>query len=196
MFNKSNKLGKVLIDKKEGLVEFDCYLLSIWFLEKLKEKKKLEPNKNCMIVEELSDFHKTVRKLLKTKKYDAKIIKYHDKGKIIIDDKEYNVRDFYLYYKYVNNKLESHLLCVKEPYTDILLQSNEEYNCKESIQFRQTTAFINLLDSDAVLLNYGKNLTTIIDKDKAIEIINAWDGMIHDKVPLTDAIEEKNLLRR
>ena len=46
------------------------------------------------------------------------------------------------------------------------------------------------------MIDDRKKIILIKDKEKAQEIINNWDGMIHDKVAETDAVENKDMLRR
>ena len=55
-----------------------------------------------------------------------------------------------------------------------------------------TEAFIELINSDAVLIN--NNLIEIVDKVKTQNILNKWNGFIHSLVKETDAIENKQVL--
>ena len=73
------------------------------------------------------------------------------------------------------------------------MKSKEQYNCFDIIQLRDTTAFIEILNSDASYFDPTNNTIKLIDESKILEIINNWNGMIHDKVPETDAVENKDL---
>ena len=156
------------------------------------------PNKdvkvdNNKIVEKYSDYHLRMFKNMEEKQYDKTLVNLYNNGKIVFEDKTYEIYDFYIKYNYLNGTFEKHLICSKEDYSDILLKTKENYNCRGIIQLRNTTAFIDILNSNASYFDSKNNSIKLIDEDKILEIINNWDGMIHDKVPETDAIENKDL---
>ena len=145
------------------------------------------------IIDKYTDYHLRMFKNMEEKQYDKGIVNLYKKGKIVFEDKTYEIYDFYINYNFSEGLLERHFTCSKEDYSDILLKSKEQYNCFDIIQLRDTTAFIEILNSDASYFDPTNNTIKLIDESKILEIINNWNGMIHDKVPETDAVENKDL---
>ena len=128
------------------------------------------------------------------RQYDRGVKRLYEEGSIRLNGELLPIKKFFLTYKSNGDNRGYHLISVLNDYTDILLKSNDKYDYDKVVRFRDTTAFINLINSDAVIIN-GTEIT-IIDIDKAILIIEHWDGLIHDEVVETDAVGNKDLLRR
>ena len=142
------------------------------------------------------EYHQRIYEYQKDRQYDENLIRLYKDGELCIDGESYPISKFFITITTTPNGYELHLMNVRSDYNDILTNSLEVYNYDNIIKFRDTTAFIELINSDCVLIDYEKNIITIIDKEKALEIINNWDGMIHNKVPETDAVENKSFIKR
>ena len=147
-----------------------------------------------VIVDKMSDYHKRIAKYRKEKNYDSTFCNLYYKGKIIFDNKEYEIYDFYLTYNFIEDDSKVRLVCSKENYSDILLKETNKYNYKSIIQLRETSIFTKMIEENVATINDNK--LTIVDKDKLLFLVNNWDGMVHDKVPETDAIENKNCFKK
>lgn len=126
------------------------------------------------------------------KKYDARLVDIYHNYQIVIDEVVCPIEKFYITFNGDAINKDIHLINVKSKYTDILKNSIDKVDYSDVIVFRDTTAFIKLIESNAVIIDEKEKKITIIDKEKADIIVKNWDGMIHDKVLETDAVEEKN----
>ena len=141
------------------------------------------------------EYYDRVRQYNHEREYDDKIKKLYFDSKVKIDGVLYPIDMFYITFKYETDNHNFHLMNIKSEYNDILINSMESYDFDGIVPFRNTTAFINLINSGFVTIDYDKNIITINNKEKVLEIINNWDGMIHNKVAETDAINNKDFLK-
>ena len=142
------------------------------------------------------EYHQRIYEYRQDKEYNESVESLYNDSQLSIDGELYPIEKFFITISTKEDGYELHLMNIKSEYNDILIGSKDKFPYDNVIRFRDTTAFIELINSDCVLIDYEKNIITIIDKEKAIDIINKWDGMIHDKVPETDAVYDKEFLRR
>lgn len=147
---------------------------------------------NCDYKED--EYRKRVFEYKITKKYDKRIINMYHDYQIMIDDITYPIEKFFILFNQDDNNPMYHLMNIQSKYEDILTNSLDKYCYNKVVRLRDTTAFIDLINSDCIK-NEGK-LIKIIDKKKALKIIRNWNGILHDKVAEVDAVENKNMLRR
>ncbi len=114
------------------------------------------------------------------KQYNQKIVDLYQSGRIIIDKKEYLLKDLFIVYK---NSKEYNLLNIK-------VQHDYEYT--HAVKFIDTTAFINLINSSEVIVNDN---TVYTNTDTLNNLVKNWDGYLHDQVNVTDAISDKKVVR-
>lgn len=147
---------------------------------------------------EVWEYYDRVYQYSISRKYDNRIVDIYDNYQIIVDDITHPIKSFYVTFNSNSIDKDLHLISVKNECTDILTKEIEKHNYNDIVAFRDTTAFIKLIDSDAVIVNDKEKAITISDKEKANMIIKNWDGMLHDKVAETDAVEEdkKNRFNR
>ncbi len=122
------------------------------------------------------------RKLCYKKKYNPKIVSLYNNGKLVIDKKETNLSNYYIIFN--TDKKNYHLINID---TGI---DNYDYN--KTIKFIDTTAFINLINSDNIVILENK---IQIDKNTLNVFIDNWDGKLHNKTCNTEAIVNKNILK-
>ena len=195
MFNKeeSNKIRKVEIKNPKNLKKIGYLLLTPSFSLSTSNVKKEDPfmENHFKHEKKIIEYLSRVKKYSKTKEYDKKIVSLYKNGGIIVDKKRYPIEMFYI--TYTSGLREGfHLICIGNDDTDILLGSREKYPYDNIVKLVDTTAFIDLIKSE-----YVKIIDTsieIIDKNKIKETIDKWDGYIHDKVPETDAVDNKDRL--
>lgn len=193
MFNKeeSNKKKRITIGKldyqKVGKVIITSSL--IMMLASPIKKEIICDNSEVLYLNRVYDYKMT-------RDYDEKIENYYNNYQIMIDGIVYPIEKFYILLDKDAINPQFHLINVKSELKDIITGSMEKYHYNKIVRLRDTTIFINLLNSDCVIIDNENKLIIIKDKEKAQEIINNWDGMIHDKVAETDAVENKDMLRR
>ena len=194
MFNKeeSNKKKKISIAKidyqKVGKI-----LLTSSLIIMLSSQSKAEII-SCGESKVL--YNKRVFDYKMSRNYDERIKDYYQNYQIIIDNIIYPIEKFYIFFNENITNPDFHLVNAESDYTDILNNSMDEYKYDKIVKFRDSTAFIELLNSDAIMIDDKRKLIAIIDKKKAQTIVSNWDGLIHDKVAETDAVENKDMLRR
>ncbi len=199
MFNKeeSNSSKKVEVKEKKNLRKIGYLLVATSLMLSLSQTNvKADTNDTSFndYEEAKYKYHERVYEYGKTRTYDELITKLYDKGLVVIDGVTYNLKDFFILYNIDDKEIKFHLICYESDYEDILTGSMEKYDSNAITILKDTTAFIELINSDAVEIN--DNVITIKDKVKAKEIIDNWDGYLHDKVPVTDAVESKYRLGR
>lgn len=184
MFNKEEniKIKSVELHNKDFYKQYNNISITPFFvimLNKYYEDKKMQDHLDL----------DTKRKLYLDRKFEYSEKKQYNKticdlycnGKIYIDDKEYDLKDFFIVYKDNNN---FHLLCTNNNY------QNEKIEYNKSVKLIDTTAFIELINKS----NIENNKIIVNNIDELNKIINNWDGLLHDKVSQTDAIIKKNMI--
>lgn len=193
MFNKeeSNKIKRVELGKT-NFKKIGNFLMTMTLLLSLSASVK---EKTVIHYRGEIEYRQRVYEYSQEQKYDENITKIYREYQLNIDGVVSPLEKFYiLYTRNVDGNF--HLINTMSEYTDILTKSMDKNDYSNVVRFRDTTAFINLIGSDSVIIDDNNKTITIVDKEKAIEIIQNWDGMIHDKVAETDAVENKDLLRR
>ena len=194
MFNKeeSNKKKKVGLGKI-NVKRIGNILLTMTLVTMLSTSVQAETT-DCDHGE--VEYRQRVYEYSQKKEYDENMVKIYNEYQLCIDGNIYPMDKYYITFVRENDNHNFHLMCVQSEYNDILTNSTDRYEYDSIARFRDTTAFINLLNSDGVIIDDKNGIITIIDKEKALEIVQNWDGMIHDKVSQTDAVENKDLIRR
>ena len=186
MFNKENSfdIKKVELNNKRFYKQYNNISITPFFILLLNEYYE---DKN---MQEHIDFdsriiaynNKVFENNLK-KQYNKDINILYQSGKIIIDNKIYELNDFYIVYK--KNNQNFHLLCTNPNYIN---SNNIDYDT--SVKFIDTTAFIELIKENTIQDN-----TIILNDSNSLEkTIHNWNGLFHDKSFQTDAIFNKNMI--
>ena len=118
----------------------------------------------------------------KKKQYNSIIVNLYKNGKIVIDNNSYMLKDFYIVYK--NNKKKFYLICVDNNY------SNDKIDYDKAVKLIDTTAFINLINNNEI----KDNSIVLKNNDELLNVVNSWDGLLHEKVAETDVILNKNMI--
>ena len=135
-------------------------------------------------------------KLEEQKSYGQEIVNLYKYGQVLIDNELYLLDKFYIAYKVTDNGYEFHLKCAGANYSDILNKELGEYDYDGIIKFKNSSAFINLIEHQDIVIDYANNIIVVTDNKILTNIIDNWDGMLHDRVSDTDAISDKNILKR
>ena len=193
--NESKKYVKCKIngDIKVKRIGNNCYTNSFVVFENNNEKQRRIQKDHFDYEKKKIDYLERVIDN-KTKEYDKNIINLYNNGIIVIDGNEYPLKKFFIKYDLGSNDVILHLTCINSNFTDILTNSNGDYQYNGVVRFRDTECFISLINSDAVSID--ENRIVIINKEKSLNIINEWNGMLHSLVPETDAIEKKQIFVR
>lgn len=196
MFNKeeSNKKRKIEIGKIDGKKVGKIILTSTLILMLASTINVKSNNIDCG--HEKAEYFRRVFEYKTSRTYDEKIMDFYQNYEIMIDNVAYPIEKFYILFDEDALIPQFHLINIKCEYEDILTRSMEKYDYNKVVRLRDTTAFINMLNSDAIKIDYERKLIIIIDNEKALGIINNWDGMIHEEVPETDAVDNKDMVRR
>ena len=196
MFNKeeSNKKRKIEIGKIDGKKVGKIILTSSLILMLASTINVKSNNIGCG--HEKAEYFRRVFEYKLSRTYDEKIMDFYQNYEIMIDNVAYPIEKFYILFDEDALIPQFHLINIKCEYEDILTRSMEKYDHNKVVHLRDTTAFINMLNSDAIKIDYERKLIIIIDNEKALGIINNWDGMIHEEVPETDAVDNKDMVRR
>ncbi len=193
MFNKekSNEIKKIIISKNTVFKKLDYFLLTTsfilminYYIETLKMQQQLDYQ------DHVTSYINRKTELSKKKQYNSNITKLYNEGKLIVDNKEYNLRKIYVLY---NSQSSNYLQLLSIENNTNLLDNQELISYNSAIKFIDTTAFINLINAKEVVINKSEIKVT-----KAIlaKIISNWDGKIHSETSETDAIKNKNVLER
>ena len=116
------------------------------------------------------------------KQYNPVIVNLCNDGKIVINKEEYNLKDFFIVYN--DNENIFHIKCIDEKY------NNSEYKYNKAVKLMDTTAFINLVNNQTI----SNNKIILNDKKELEDVINKWDGYLHDATKETDAIINKKMI--
>jgi len=118
------------------------------------------------------------------KQYNPIIVNLCEDGKIVINNDEYNLKDFFIVYNDHENIF--HLKCIDEKY------NSDRYQYNKAVKFIDTTAFINLINSGKPISN---NKIILKDKNELENIINKWDGYLHSETKETEAVINKKMIK-
>lgn len=124
------------------------------------------------------------------KQYNNLIVNLYQNGKIVIDNKEYELKYFYILYEEGSNKY--YLTYSKSEYTDFLRKSKNPFPYNKAIKFIDSTIFILLINDPSVNIN---NNTIIVDNNTLLSLLNNWDGLLHNKIWFTESINNKKILK-
>ena len=123
------------------------------------------------------------------KQYNELVVNLYQNGHIIINNEDCDIKGFYILYNEEENNY--FLTYSKSPYMDYLRKNNEvSYN--KAVKFIDSTAFISLINNPSV--NIKDNIITVENND-LLEILNNWDGLLHNKIWFTDSIRNKKILK-
>ena len=131
----------------------------------------------------------------KKKEYDPIIVNLYTNGKIMIDNNIYSLKNFYLDYNNNVTDYDVHLNCVESNYTDILIGTEDKYEYTGSVLFKDSTVFIELI-SNPQICEIKDDTIIVKDKQALLNLVQNWDGYLHDKVSKTDAVSDKVILKR
>lgn len=198
MFNKeeSNRTKKVSVAnlncKKIGKILLTLSLILMLSNSVNAEESLIVETTDCD--DSKLHYFDRVFKYSQEKKYDQKMVDLYKNSTVVISGVSYPIDKLYLLFDTEKEGYNIHLISVLNGKNDILTGSEEEKYNRIAI-LKDTTAFINLINSDCVSIDDKKRIITITDNNKAYEIIRSWDGLIHNLVPETDAVEDKDILR-
>ncbi len=188
MFNKeeSNKIKKIEM-KNIQYRKIGYVLITINFLLLLSKFNIGEKDlaKHFAYENEKKAYYERLFDLEQEKEYSELIQDLYHHGKLLINDHDYLINDFYIKCEKDNNKY--HLVYINSEYTDFLNKSTDNYIYEDIFKFKDTTAFINLINTSPV-----SELTIETTKDKLNDIINNWNHKLHHEVPEMDAIINMN----
>ena len=169
--NKFYKVGDVLITQSFGIV-----------LEEYHNNKKIDDE--IKYQDQITSYNKRKYENNIRKNYNPKIVNLYENGSLIINNKEYLIKEFYIVFD-ENNKFS--LMCTNQSY------ENNESKYTKAVKFKDTTAFINLINSDNVLIR--DNRIIINDINVLNNIVNKWDGYLHSETKETDSIINKIMIK-
>lgn len=185
MFNKEDNqnIQKIELNNKRFYKQYNNISITPFFIVMLNNYYE---TKN---MQEHIDFDNKITKYLNNcfekkikKQYNNTIVNLYKNGQIMIDNKLYELQDFYLVYK--QNTKDFYLMCTDSNY------HNNDISYDKAIKFIDTTAFIELIKNN----NIQNNTIILKDNNALLTTIHNWDGYLHDKVCETDAIFNKQVL--
>ena len=117
------------------------------------------------------------------KEYNPKIVNLTKNGLLVIDNNEYELKDFFIVFDSNLNNFTIKCINSKFPSEDI------EYN--HAVRFIDTTAFIKLIKESNIIDN-----KIIIDSINTLNnIVKEWDGYLHSETVETDSILNKKIIK-
>lgn len=125
------------------------------------------------------------------KQYNELIVNLYQNGHIIIDNEDCDLKGFYILYMDGSDKY--YLTYSKSPFNDFIRKSNDVFPYDKAIKFIDSTAFIQLINDPNV--NITDNIITIENNDILLDLLNNWDGLLHNKIWFTDGISNKKILK-
>lgn len=196
--NKSSSVKKVLLNNKNSYKRIGTFLISFTLLTSMANSAKANDflEKHLEYESNKHDYYVEKNKLEEQKSYGQEIVNLYKYGQVLIDNELYLLDKFYIAYKVTDNGYEFHLKCAGANYSDILNKELEEYDYDGIIKFKNSSAFINLIEHQDIVIDYANNIIVVTDNKILTNIIDNWDGMLHDRVSDTDAISDKNILKR
>ena len=117
------------------------------------------------------------------KQYNPKIVNLTKNGLLVINNIEYELKDFFIVFD--NNLNNFHIKCINSKF------NNEEIEYNRAVRFIDTTAFIKLINNSKVI----DNRILIDNLDILNNIISTWDGFLHSETIETDAVINKKLIK-
>ena len=182
MFEKNNNVKKVDYSTNEFYKIGDILITPSFgkVLEEYHNSKKIDDEMNYQ--DNITSYNKRKYENNLKKNYNPKIVNLYENGSLIINNKEYLIKEFYIVY----DEKKYHLMCTNPSY------ENKEYEYKKAVKFKDTTAFINLINSDKIILR--DNRIIINDINVLDTIVSKWDGYLHSETKETDAIINKKMI--
>ena len=119
------------------------------------------------------------------KQYNPKIVNLYKNGLLVVNGEEYPLKELFIVFD--DEKNNFHL---KSKY-ESLNKDNSDYN--KAIKLIDTTAFINLINTDGVTTNNNKLILNNIELLHNA-IIN-WNGYLHSEIEETDVIPNKRMIK-
>ena len=181
MFNKdkNTKIKKIEIENKELYSLYDDVSITPYFVVMLNNYHE---NNN---LQNHNDFENNIKlykdnchKLSIQKQYNNKTSNLYHNGIIVINSEKYNIKNYYIVYE--KNKKNYHLI-------NITSNNNDSIKYDTAVKFIDTNAFIDLINKSDI----QENMIIVDNLNKLENIINSWDGKVHNKVYETDAIVNK-----
>lgn len=184
MFEKNKEEIKKVTVQSEKFYKDKDIILTNSFIEmmnynhqnkELKEKEEYQLNITNYINKKQENSIK--------KRYDSKIVNLYHSGKLVIDNNEYQLKDFFIVF---NDKLNNfHIKCIDTKF------KNEEIEYNRAVKFIDTTAFINLVETN----DYKDNKIIISDLNTLNNVVSKWDGYLHDRTLETDSVINKKIIK-
>ena len=126
--------------------------------------------------------------------YDNNITNLFNNGLLVYNNKKIEIKGLFLVYGNKDNEFKAYLVDTKQGFFDLLTGGNIDFERHGAVRFRDTTAFINLLNNKAIQI-VGNSLI-ILDTIKIQEILDNWDGYIHSEVKETNNAFNKQIVDR
>lgn len=184
MFNeeKSNEFGNIEFKKTSFYPINDEILITPSFalmINAYKEGKNIQEQMDYQ--DRITTYINLKSEYSLKKQYKDVIEDLYNNGILSINKKEYPLTNFFIVY-HDSDKLFSLL--------NIALKNHIAYD--HAIKFIDTTAFINLINHPDVTITDNK----VIVKDESIidNLVNDWNGFVHNEVKETDAIINKRIV--
>ena len=125
------------------------------------------------------------------KQYNTLIVNLYQNGKIIINKEECDLKNLYILYQ--KSDKNYFLTYSKSQYTDFIRKSFKTFPYDTAIKFIDSTIFIQLINDPSINI---KNNTIIVDNSKLLlNLIDNWDGLLHNKIWFTESINNKKILK-
>ena len=125
------------------------------------------------------------------KKYNQLIVDLYQKGHIIINKEDCELKDLYILYQEGNNNY--YLTYSKSPYNDFIRKTTDIITYDKAVKFIDSTAFILLINDPNI--NIDNNTIIVENNDILLNILSNWDGLLHNKIWFTDSISNKKILK-
>ena len=181
MFSKENNIKKIIEIKHGNLYKYNNLLLTPSLEDMISNyqiNKKMEEKNTYQ--NNITSYIERKHELNIKKQYNPVIVNLYENGSIIINNNEYKLKEFYI----VFNNNDYHIKCTNPNY------QNKDYEYNKAVKFIDTTAFIDLINTNII----QNNKIIINDINILEEIIKKWDGYLHDKTKETDAIINKKMI--
>lgn len=125
------------------------------------------------------------------KQYNELIVNLYQKGHIIINNEDCDLKGFYILFMDGDNKY--YLTYSKSPYNDFIRKSSDIFPYDKAIKFIDSTVFIQLINDPNI--NIDNNTITIDNNEVLLDLLNNWDGLLHNKIWFTEGISNKKILK-
>lgn len=186
MFNRNKLTNKKIMIKHNSFYKIDNLLLTPSFIAMLNIH-----NESKAMIDQL-DYQDRITSYINRKfecdvrkEYNPKIVDLYENGSIIINKKEYPLRDFFIVF--MEDKNDFHIKCINEEY------DNTKHEYDKAVKFIDSTAFINLINNENTRISNNKLI--IDNKDILNNIVKDWNGYLHSETKETDAIKSKKMIR-